>query len=88
MRKIRHLVSRFIPTVILQHPHYTDSPHVWGTSLGGLTALLQKTGVAEFTFAGAGRWSHFGRKPRRPLEKCLRATARGQVETAVVRRLK
>jgi hypothetical protein len=86
IREMRRLTSNFVPTVALQHPHYTQSPHSWGTALGGLRALTVRAGVENFTFAGAGRWCNPDGKSLRPLDRCLRATADGNVVTAVVRR--
>lgn len=87
-REMRQMTSRFAPTVALQHPHYTHSPHSWSTALGGLRELVAKARVQDFTFASAGRWCNPERKSRRPLESCLRATAQGNVVTAAVRRAK
>jgi hypothetical protein len=85
MKQIRKMTLRFRPNVVLQHPHRTQSPHAWGTALGGLKHLLHEDGVSDFTFAGAGRWFDTKTKPTPPLESCLSSTALGNVGTAVVR---
>lgn len=83
INEMRDAAHRFAPTVVLQHPHYTHSPHSWGTALGGLNHLLP-----NIVFASAGRWCQPNKPTRRPLQNCLRATARGAVVTAVVRRMR
>jgi hypothetical protein len=85
IKEIRKMTVGFLPNVILQHPHRTQSPHAWGTALGGLKKLLHQAGVSDFTFAGAGRWHATGTKSPRPLHSCLVSTAVGNVVTAVVR---
>jgi hypothetical protein len=81
--EMREAAHDFAPTVVLQHPHYTHSPHSWSTALGGLNDLLPNV-----VFASAGRWCQPNKATRRPLQNCLRATARGAVATAVVRRMR
>jgi hypothetical protein len=83
INKMRKTAHHFAPNVVLQHPHYTHSPHSWGTALGGLAQLLPNV-----VFASAGRWCQPHKTMRRPLQSCLRATARGDVATAVVRHVR
>jgi hypothetical protein len=85
MKEIRKMTLHFLPNVVLQHPHRTQSPHAWATALGGLKRLLYQAGVSNFAFAGAGRWHSTGTKHPRPLLSCLASTALGKVVTAVVR---
>jgi hypothetical protein len=33
---IRKIVAQFRPTVVLQHPHFTDTPRIWRTAWGGI----------------------------------------------------
>lgn len=87
IREMMQATSGFAPSIALQHPHYTQSPHSWGTALGGLRRLMASA-KDDFTFASAGRWCDPNGKRRRPLASCLRATAQGNVVTAVVRRAK
>ena len=56
IKEMRKMTLHFLPNIVLQHPHRTQSPHAWGTALGGLKKLLYLAKVREFTVAGAGRW--------------------------------
>jgi hypothetical protein len=61
INEMREAADLFAPTVVLQHPHYTHSPHSWGTALGGLNRLLPNV-----VFASAGRWCQSHKGTRRP----------------------
>jgi len=71
--EMRRLACRFQPTIVLQHPHSTDSPFIWRTAwsglvreLGGLKAWA--SGIAYFNWNGP---------PRGSLAKVLAATQGG-----------
>jgi hypothetical protein len=70
---MRQLTRDFKPTIVLQHPHSTDSPNIWRTAwsglvreLGGLKAWA--SGIAYFSWEGPSRGS---------LDKVLAATQGG-----------
>lgn len=72
-KEMRRLACRFRPTIVLQHPHSTDSPNIWRTAwsglvrdLGGLKAWA--SGIAYFSWEGP---------PRGSLDKVLAATQGG-----------
>jgi hypothetical protein len=64
------LARRFKPTIVLQHPHSTDSPNIWRTAWAGLTSTLPcvrtwASGIAYFRPQG---------RRRQPLRKVLIGT--------------
>lgn len=66
------LLQRFKPTIILQHPHGTDTPNIWRMAWQHLQKKLPSlkawaSGIAYFNFLGGPK--------RAPLEKVLQATA-------------
>ena len=59
--------KRFRPTVVLQHPHTTDSPRIWQTAWGGISNC-----PTVRVYASAIRYDNcWGGKPRKPLD-CVR----------------
>ena len=71
--EMRKIVLRFRPTIVLRHPHSTDSPDIWQTAWGGLTRELQHL-RAWTSGIGYHRW---GRRPRALLRDVLAATQGG-----------
>ena len=67
---MRQVARRFNPSVVLQHPHSTDSPRIWAISWGKLQRELPglkawASGIAHFSWDGSAR---------APLENVLRTT--------------
>ena len=71
--KMRRIVLRFKPTIVLHHPHSTDSPHIWRTAWGGLTREPHQL-RAWSSGIGYHRW---GKRPRALLRNVLAATQGG-----------
>lgn len=72
--EMRRLAKAFRPTVVLQHPHSTDSARIWGTAWGGLIRDLPS--VTDHASAIAYyNWS--GERPRASLESVLVSTQCG-----------
>ena len=42
-KEIRDLTSDFEPTMILHHPHSTDSPRIWSTAWSGARDFLPES---------------------------------------------
>ena len=58
--KMRQLAKSFKPTIILQHPHSTDSPNIWSHAWGVAKKLLKNehiyaSGIAYYRYAGKPR---------------------------------
>jgi hypothetical protein len=68
--EMRKLARRFQPTVVLQHPHSTDSPNIWRTAWAGLVHELP--GVKAWA-SGIGYYCPRG-KLRAPLAAVQKAT--------------
>ena len=62
--------TAFKPTVILQHPHATDSPNIWSTGWSGARELLPDGHI----YASGITYYRVGKKPRRPLADVLKRT--------------
>jgi hypothetical protein len=69
--EMRHLARAFRPTVVLQHPHSTDSPNIWRTAWAGLHRELP--GVMAWA-SGIGYYRRDGAR-RGSLREVLAATA-------------
>ncbi|MGO9122885.1 MAG: hypothetical protein ACLQPD_35350 [Desulfomonilaceae bacterium] len=70
---MERLVKRFSPTVVLHHPHSTDSPNIWRTAWTGVIREFPDlkawaSGIAYFNWGGF---------PRGELDKVLAATHGG-----------
>ena len=65
-----HLVKQFQPTIVLQHPHSTDSPNIWRAPWA---RLLRENPTVNCWASGIGyfRWES---QPRSSLDKVLEAT--------------
>lgn len=74
---MRKLARQFRPTVVLQHPHQTDSANIWALGWSGIMKDLP-----DVTSAASGI-AYYGRngEPRRPLESVLARTQRGEKNT-------
>ncbi|MDX2053622.1 MAG: hypothetical protein SFV15_14575 [Polyangiaceae bacterium] len=74
---MRKLARQFRPTVVLQHPHQTDSANIWALGWSGIMKDLP-----DVTSAASGI-AYYGRngEPRRPLESVLARTQRGEKKT-------
>jgi hypothetical protein len=71
--EMRRIARQFQPTIVLQHPHSTDSPNIWRTAWSGLVRELPgvkawASGIAYFDWQGSARG---------PLDKVLAATQGG-----------
>jgi hypothetical protein len=78
------VARRFRPTVVLQHPHSTDTPNIWRMPW----ACLARDYPSVHTYAsGVGYYSNRGR-PRQPLHAVLAGTrsSTGVVDVIVNRR--
>ncbi len=64
------LMKRFRPTVVLQHPHATDSPNIWRGAWCHLQNMFSHVNV----WASAIRYFNPNGKPRKPQLKVLQQT--------------
>jgi hypothetical protein len=72
---MRNLARDFRPTVVLHHPHQTDSPNTWRGAWAGLRAALPTVEA----WASGITYRHDGGKCRASLAKVLKATQGGSV---------
>lgn len=68
------LTKRFNPTIVLQHPHSTDTPKIWNTAWSGVRRNFPDlrawaSGIAYFNWNG---------EPRADLDDVLEATQGGE----------
>ena len=59
--KMRRLAKFFEPTIILQHPHSTDSPRVWSSAWGSIGKRLKN----KYVYASGIAYHHYNDKRRR-----------------------
>jgi hypothetical protein len=71
--EVGRLARTFKPTVVLQHPHATDSPNVWRTAWAGLRKCLPTV----TTWASGIAYTNRNGKPRAPLAAVLEGTQGG-----------
>lgn len=68
--------KHFKPNVVLQHPHWTDTPGIWRQAL----SMMRNTVPSVTHFASAGAWFDPNReKQRKPLQTTLSGTMFGSV---------
>ena len=73
-RRMRELARDFRPTIILHHPHSTDTPRIWATAWSGAQELLpREPGGHHIWASGIGYYTVDG-KPRGRLRDVLRVT--------------
>ncbi|MBY0449415.1 MAG: hypothetical protein K2X01_02155 [Cyanobacteria bacterium] len=70
VRQMQALVKAFRPTVILQHPHETDTPNSWLTTW----RHIENTLPSLRHWAGTVRYHNAHKAPRQPLERVLELT--------------
>ena len=72
--RMRSLARSFRPTIILHHPHSTDSPRIWSTAWSGARELLRgMRGVRHLWVSGIAYYNGDG-KPRGELSGVRRST--------------
>ena len=73
-RQMRKLTREFWPTMILHHPHSTDSPRVWSTAWSGAREFLpRRRGARHVWVSGIAHYRHGGKR-RGALSDVLGAT--------------
>ncbi len=72
--EMRKLAAEFQPTVVLHHPHSTDSSRIWSIAWGGVKKREKRVRAWA---SGIYYHNGGGGKPRTSLESVLRATASG-----------
>jgi hypothetical protein len=70
---MRRMVKEFKPTIVLQHPHSTDSPNIWRSPW---SELLRKAPTVNAWASGIAYYNRDG-KCRAPRERVLRDTCGG-----------
>ncbi len=70
VRQMQALVKAFRPTVILQHPHETDTPNSWLTTW----RHIENTLPSLRHWAGTIRYHNAHTSPRQPLERVIQFT--------------
>jgi hypothetical protein len=68
--EMRSRVAEFRPTVVLQHPHSTDSPNIW--RLAWLSLLREVPSVRAW--ASGISYFHWAGRPRAPMRRVLELT--------------
>jgi hypothetical protein len=79
--EMQALSDRFKPQVVLQHPHYTDSPNIWQPGWSGIKRWVPSARIYSSGIHYANRED---KPPRKQLESILLRTARGSVENFTV----
>ncbi len=72
--EMRKVAAQFQPTVVLHHPHSTDSSRIWSVGWGG---VKKREKTVRAWASGIHYHNGGGGKPRTSLESVLRATASG-----------
>ena len=72
--QMRNLTRDFGPTMILHHPHSTDSPRTWATAWGGASEFLPESDGRRHVWASGIAYYNGDGKPRGALCDVLRAT--------------
>ena len=70
--EMRRLANKYRPTIILQHPHCTDHPQIWGPPWSGARKYLRSG--RHIWAAGIAYCNLYGEEPRGDLDKVLKST--------------
>lgn len=74
--RMRRLATEFQPTIVLHHPHSTDSPRIWMTAWSGVRNLFDKNSVPLQAWAsGIAFFNGLGDTNRSKIEDVLAATS-------------
>ncbi len=73
-KRMKSLARKFKPSIILQHPHSTDSPKIWSGAWGSAKILLPRESEEHIYASGIGYYNGHGGRPRKPLKKVLKST--------------
>ena len=79
-KKLEKLTRQLKPTVVLHHPHQTDSPNIWS---GGWSGIKQSLGSLR-TYASGIAYFNQDMEPRKPLDSVLARTKGGAVVDIIV----
>ena len=87
--RMRKLATEFRPTIVLQHPHSTDSPRIWQTAWSGVRNLLaNNAGALRYWASGIAYFNgHVKGKKRAKLPDVLAGTRSSEehVKDVIVR---
>ena len=81
IKEFRRHAKHFKPTIVLQHPHSSDSPNVWNLAW----KTLEKELRSVEHYASAGLYYNGGWRCRGKLKDVLRKTKRGNVVDYVLK---
>ena len=73
-KEMRDLTGDFEPTMILHHPHSTDSPRIWATAWGGARAFLPEIDDQRHVWASGIGYYNDEEEPRGTLHDVQRLT--------------
>ena len=73
-KRMRKLARDFRPTMILHHPHSTDSPRIWSTAWSGARQFLPRRSGREHVWASGIAYYNGGEERRGKLRDVRRAT--------------
>ena len=62
--RMRNLATKFRPTMILHHPHSTDSPWIWSTPWSGARAVLSRKAAKQHAWASGIAFHNGDQEPR------------------------
>jgi len=77
---MRRVAKTFNPTVVLQHPHSTDTPNIWALSW----AELRRQFPGLKAWASGIAYHNDPGRPRAPLERVLMRTRGGEGSDIVI----
>ena len=69
--EMRKLVTNFMPTMILHHPHFTDSPRIWSTPWSGARRFLSRQPGKQHVWASGIAYHRENGTPRGDLHDVL-----------------
>jgi hypothetical protein len=75
MSTFDRLMRKYRPTLVLQHPHNTDTPNIWNQDW----RQIQKLYPFVTTYASGIRYHNYGNRKRAPLNKVLEKTQFGNI---------
>lgn len=81
MNEMQKRCDAIKPSVLLQHPHSTDSSKIWSVAWSGIKRFVPSVKI----YSGGIHYANFkGGKQREPLEKVLKSTASESVQNTII----
>jgi len=85
-QEMRERSRKFRPTVVLHHPHSTDSDRIWQVAWYGVRQHIWDGKIGSNTYASGIAWFRHGAKCRGKLVRVLNTTKMGDIIDIIIKK--